>query len=495
MEDEKPDVGENLLAAKVDDEASQAASENITYYESGETIFTDPTTKYKYKWNKEANEWKPVENEHYKWCNESQKWITKTSTENEFYRWCDKGNQWIPKMSGKEGITYGYDEKEGCHTYTDKDGVVFFFDNEKKAWFPKVDDDFLALYQLNYGFNDITSKEDDKVVKSNVETSEVSTSEAASTTNLDEQPQTSNEAKKRKAPPAPPKWFELPPEQNTKVYVSNLPLDIKEEEFSELMGKCGMVIKDLKTGKLKLKLYRDSNGQIKGDGLCHYIKIESVELALNVLDGYDVRDKKISVQRAEFQMRGEYNPALKPRMKKQEKEKMKKIQEKLFDWRPEKTRGERAKHERTVIIKNLFEPELFDREVQLILEYQNDLREECGKCGTVRKVVVYDRHPEGIAQITMGDAEEADLVIQLMNGRFFGQRKLSAEAWDGKIKYKIDESEADKNERLAKWQNYLETEDAKKELAERNQQMDGDGTKEEFRSHLCNFKYVRYKSN
>lgn len=53
-------------------------------------------------------------------------------------------------------------------------------------------------------------------------------------------------------------------------------------------------------------------------------------------------------------------------------------------------RGERAKHDKTVIIKNLFEPELFDREVHLILDYQNDLRDECAKCGTVRKVVVYD---------------------------------------------------------------------------------------------------------
>lgn len=58
------------------------------------------------------------------------------------------------------------------------------------------------------------------------------------------------------------------------------------------------------------------------------LQVESVELALNVLDGTDVRGKTISVQRAEFQMRGEYNPALKPRPKKQEKEKMKKIQEK-----------------------------------------------------------------------------------------------------------------------------------------------------------------------
>lgn len=62
----------------------------------------------------------------------------------------------------------------------------------------------------------------------------------------------------------------------------------------------------------------------------------------------------------------------------------------LFDWRPEKMRGERSKYERTVIIKNLFTPELFEKEVHLIIDYQTDLREECAKCGNVRKVIVYD---------------------------------------------------------------------------------------------------------
>lgn len=62
----------------------------------------------------------------------------------------------------------------------------------------------------------------------------------------------------------------------------------------------------------------------------------------------------------------------------------------LLDWRPEKMRGERSKHERVVILKNLFSPELFDKEVHLIIDYQKDLREECAKCGTVRKVIVYD---------------------------------------------------------------------------------------------------------
>lgn len=149
-------------------------------------------------------------------------------------------------------------------------------------------------------------------------------------------------------------------------------------------------------------------------------QVESVELALKVLDGCDVRGKQIEVQRAQFEMKGEYNPALKPKMKKADKQKIKKMQEKwvlsvqrceenfffffplitsfpflvnstrLFDWRPDKMRGERGKHERTVVIKNLFTPELFDQDVQLIIDYQNELRDECGKCGTVRKVVVYD---------------------------------------------------------------------------------------------------------
>lgn len=68
-------------------------------------------------------------------------------------------------------------------------------------------------------------------------------------------------------------WFDLDPEHNTKVYVENLPDDITDEEFADLMSKCGMIIKDPITNKLKLKLYVDKNGQKKGDGLCDYIRV------------------------------------------------------------------------------------------------------------------------------------------------------------------------------------------------------------------------------
>lgn len=46
------------------------------------------------------------------------------------------------------------------------------------------------------------------------------------------------------------------------------------------------------------------------------------------------------------------------------------------------------------------------------------------------------KHPDGVAQVTFSDAEEADLCIKLLNNRWFGKRQITAETWDGKTKYK-----------------------------------------------------------
>jgi HIV Tat-specific factor 1 len=69
-------------------------------------------------------------------------------------------------------------------------------------------------------------------------------------------------------------WFEMDDEHNTKVYVSNFPLDITDQEFVDVMQKCGLVMKDAETGKMKVKLYTEpGTSQLKGDGLCSYIKV------------------------------------------------------------------------------------------------------------------------------------------------------------------------------------------------------------------------------
>lgn len=474
---EREESSNDPSASTSADGISEEYAKHVTYNTNGAAIYTDPQTKCQYEFDTEQQQWvaakegnkveainNSYENEHYRWCAETNQWIAKENQgvlENEFYKWDSVQNQWIPKVQGNETSTNIVD---GVHTYTDKDGATFFWDDKKNAWFPKIDDDFMARYQMNYGFVDNSSSDPPKDVEI-VESKVISEGEGQ---NGEAKPKPSG---KRKNQPESLQWFELPPEQNTKVYVSNLPCDITEEEFIEVMSKCGMIFRDPGTNKMKIKLYAEADGQLKGDGLCHYLRVESVDLALKLLDGSDLRGKKIKVQRAKFEMRGDYNPSLKPKKKKKDKEKIKKMQEKLLDWRPEQMKGERAKHERIVIIKNLFTPELFDTEVHLIIDYQKDLREECSKCGTVRKVVIFDRHPEGVAQINMADPDEADLVVQMMDKRYFGKRQLVAEIYDGKTNYKITETKEEMEKRRSNWDQFLEDE-SKKEKNEEDATVD-----------------------
>ena len=76
------------------------------------------------------------------------------------------------------------------------------------------------------------------------------------------------------------------------MYVTGLPADVTDQEFEELMAKCGMIEHDPRTKKSKLKLYRDGAGAVKGDGLCSYIKPESVQLALTILDGAEFKEHR-----------------------------------------------------------------------------------------------------------------------------------------------------------------------------------------------------------
>ncbi|XP_066991780.2 17S U2 SnRNP complex component HTATSF1 isoform X2 [Anabrus simplex] len=473
---EKSSLSDDSSAKPVSSE-SDIDQANL-HYEGDVCIYTDPVSKFQYRWDGTKNEWIPkVESVNSEDTSDSAKseadssvvengsksaitkdsgnnstisekdyvfdgesYIYKDSKTGVTYKFDNAKNSWVVKTELKKAVsqsdsdeeeednvvrqdmTAGHYSYEGdTHLYTDpSDGSVYIWDREKNAWFPKVDDDFLAHYQMNYGFTD------PKPTTPEVEEKKEETAEETL-------------ALKRKLPPKEPSWFEVDEVHNTKVYVNNLPLDITEQEFVDLMQKCGLVMRDVDTGRMKVKIYMDpATNQPKGDALCSYIKVESVELALKLLDGYDLRGHKISVERAKFQMKGDYNPNLKPKKRrKKDKEKIKKMQEKLFDWRPDKLRGERSKHERVVIIKNLFDPKIFDNDVALILEYQQDLREECSKCGDVRKVVIYDRHQEGVAQVTFREAEEADTCIKLLNGRWFCQRKITAETWDGKTKYKF----------------------------------------------------------
>ena len=119
------------------------------------------------------------------------------------------------------------------------------------------------------------------------------------------------------------------------------------DEFKEFMSKVGIIMIDETTRQPKIKLYADESGQNKGDGRCCYLKYESVLLAEQILDGYELKGKKVKVEQAKFTLKGEFNPAL--RKKKKNNKKKKNAQEKMLEWQLEKGRGQRAKREKILL--------------------------------------------------------------------------------------------------------------------------------------------------
>lgn len=335
------------------------------------------------------------------------------------------------------------------------------WDLDKKAWFPKITEDFIATYQANYGFS-----------------SDGASSSTASVQDMSAQ--TVEEPPQRKTPePSDPKkrgekrktesgWFHVEEDRNTNVYVSGLPPDITVDEFIQLMSKFGIIMRDPQTEEFKVKLYKDNQGNLKGDGLCCYLKRESVELALKLLDEDEIRGYKLHVEVAKFQLKGEYDASKKKKKCKDYKKKLS-LQQKQLDWRPERKAGpSRMRHERVVIIKNMFHPMDFEDDPLVLNEIREDLRVECAKFGQIRKLLLFDRHPDGVASVSFRDPEEADYCIQTLDGRWFGGRQITAEAWDGTTDYQVEETTREREERLKGWEAFLNAPEANRGLQRSN---------------------------
>ncbi|XP_049625037.1 HIV Tat-specific factor 1 homolog [Suncus etruscus] len=328
------------------------------------------------------------------------------------------------------------------------------WDLAQKAWFPKITDDFLATYQANYGF----SKDGTPSSIADMQDVNATTAEEALQRKI---PEPSDPRKKglekRKGESG---WFHIEEDRNTNVYVSGLPPDMTVDEFVQLMSKFGIIMRDPQTEEFKVKLYKDEQGNLKGDGLCCYLKRESVELALKLLDDDEIRGYQLHVEVAKFQLKGEYD-ALKKKKKCKDYKKKLSLQQKQLDWRPERRTGpSRMRHERVVIIKNMFHPKDFEDDPLILNEIREDLRAECSKFGQIRKLLLFDRHPDGVASVSFRDPEEADSCIQTLHERWFGGRQITAETWDGTTDYQVEETSREREERLKGWEAFLDSSDS-----------------------------------
>ncbi|KAH7697931.1 HIV TAT specific factor 1 [Aphelenchoides avenae] len=332
-------------------------------------------------------------------------------------------------------------------------GVEMVWNDAAKQWIPNTDinEDLLAYHHLTYGvhydYDSMPKPEPKKEAPEEKEKPAPLTKEE-------------RRAKKREAAAEAMKqsqgWVDISDEKNTSVYVSGLPPDITVEDFTALMSKCGVVMKDPRSGKPKVKLYRsDAN-----DGTCCYVKMESVELALTIIDGSEHDGHKIHVERAQFQMKGDFDPKKKKkRLSAAEKKRFLSSQEKMFEWKPEKPRNYRPISDCTVVLRNLFDLEEIDMNAAKIFDLKEELSQLCSRFGVVKKVVVYDTNPEGVATVTFESVEHSDMAVKMLNGRIVGSRVIVATLWDGKEKFKRAETEEERQRRMQSWENFLGDED------------------------------------
>ena len=100
--------------------------------------------------------------------------------------------------------------------------MTYEWDENKKAWFPRINEDFMAHYQYNYGFTPDGESQPTRPEETN---EDVDAKKA--------------KVEKEKVPPKKPQWFDEESEKSTKVYVTGLPTceTYDEEKFADLMGK------------------------------------------------------------------------------------------------------------------------------------------------------------------------------------------------------------------------------------------------------------------
>ena len=118
-----------------------------------------------------------------------------------------------------------------------------------------------------------------------------------------------------------------------------------------------------------------------------------------------------------------------------------------------------SKSDRVVILKNMFDVNEFEEDPVAITEIKEDLKVECEKFGIVKKVIVFDRHPDGVCSVAFKTTEGASKCQASLNGRWFGGKSVVATIWDGNTDYQIEETDREREERLKKWEKYLDSSD------------------------------------
>lgn len=250
---------------------------------------------------------------------------------------------------------------------------------------------------------------------------------------------------------------------NTSVYVTGVPLDAGEEELAAHFAKCGILQPNPDTGRPRIKIYAGENGCPKGDVLITYAMAPSVDNALMILDGAPLRagGGPLHVAKASFSHKKDGNDpsndsrvregdgAAESDKRRRKGLRSKAIVEEALSWADEGKQGSNS--QRMVVLKNVFDAGNADYEI-----VRADMDEGCGACGVVEKITVFERSAEGVVAVKFSTLEACVKCIEVMNGRWYDGRRLTAEFYDGVTDFRYRETAEDRLERERKWNEWLE---------------------------------------
>lgn len=224
----------------------------------------------------------------------------------------------------------------------------------------------------------------------------------------------------------------------------------------------------------KIKIYRDENGEPKGDASICYNAAESVEMSINILDGGYIRPntKPISVSKAEFHKK---DPTATPSNEKQQRKKGKithaqvKVTQnamaQALAWNEDDDLGvSKRRALKIVVIEGMFHPSESEGNPQFFEELEKDIAEEFEKCGPLEKITVFSRNPKGVVIVKFATSFAAQECVRVMDGRYFGGRKLRSMFWDGVTNYgevslgDSMQTNAEDDQRLEEFGDWLEQE-------------------------------------
>lgn len=222
----------------------------------------------------------------------------------------------------------------------------------------------------------------------------------------------------------------------------------------------------------KIKIYRNSDGSLKGDCSICFNAPESVQMALELLDGGYLRlNTKITVAKAQFQKKegdddtGHEVKRVRPALSHAQIKVAQSINKQALAWNEDDDLGVTKKRAlKIIVLEGMFSVEEAQSDA-FMAELELDIVSECEKCGLIEKITVFSKNVRGVVIVKFSTAFAAQECVRILDGRFFGGRKVKAYFWDGKTDYSVPLSEeqaaaaeAEEQARLQEFGDWLDNE-------------------------------------